>query len=100
MPVCEKCGLPEDLCVCEEILKETQRVKVSKTKRRFNKWMTIVEGIDERDIDLKNLSKELKATCACGGTVKKGRIELQGDQQVRVKDFLERKGYSIELREI
>jgi len=100
MPVCEKCGLPEDLCVCEEILKETQRVKVSKTKRRFNKWMTIVEGIDERDIDLKNLSKELKGACACGGTVKKGRIELQGDQQGRVKDYLERKGYSIELREV
>ncbi len=100
MPVCEKCGLPEDLCVCEEILKETQRVKVSKTRRRFKKWMTIVEGIDERDIDLKNLSKALKAVCACGGTVKKGRIELQGDQQVRVKNYLEEKGYSIELREI
>ncbi|HDM35917.1 MAG TPA: stress response translation initiation inhibitor YciH [Candidatus Syntrophoarchaeum butanivorans] len=100
MPVCEKCGLPQDLCVCEEILKETQRVKVSKTKRRFNKWMTIIEGIDERDIDLKNLSRELKAECACGGTVKKGRIELQGDQQERVKEYLERKGYTIELREI
>jgi len=100
MPVCEKCGLPQDLCVCEEILKETQRVKVSKTKRRFNKWMTIIEGIDERDIDLKNLSRELKAECACGGTVKKGRIELHGDQQERVKEYLERKGYTIELREI
>ena len=50
--------------------------------------MTIVEGIDEHDIDVRELTKELKAKCACGGTAKKGQIELQGDHKKKVKEVL------------
>ncbi len=32
--------------------------------------MTIIEGIDEHDIDIEELTKTLKAKCACGGTSK------------------------------
>jgi translation initiation factor 1 len=96
MPICEKCGLPEDLCVCEEIGKETQRVKIMTARRRFGKWMTIIEGIDDPNISLRELSKKLKAMCACGGTVKNGRIELQGNQKDKTKEMLEKMGYSVE----
>ena len=64
--------------------------------------MTIVEGIDEHDIDIKELTKSLKAKCACGGTSKKGQIELQGDHKVKVKEVLSGMGFSsdtIEIRE-
>ena len=71
--ICEVCGLPEELCVCEEIAREVQTVKVYTVRRRFGKLMTIVEGIDEHDIDIKDLTKTLKARCACGGTAKKGQ---------------------------
>src|SRR5664280_2374507 len=74
MKVCEICGLPEELCVCEEIAREIQKVKVYTVRRRFGKLMTIVEGIDEHDIDIKELTKELKAKCACGGTAKKVKL--------------------------
>ena len=68
--ICDVCGLPEELCVCEEIAREVQAVKVFTVRRRFGKLMTIIEGIDEHDIDIKELTKTLKAKCACGGTAK------------------------------
>lgn len=95
MAVCDKCGLPEDLCVCEEIVKESQVVRVSTSTRRFGKLMTIVGGIDDRNIDLKDLTKRLKSECACGGTLKEGHIELQGDHTEKVKNILRESGYTV-----
>ncbi len=100
MTVCEICGLPEELCVCEEIAREIQKVKVYTVRRRFGKLMTIVEGIDEHDIDIKELTKELKNKCACGGTSKKGQIELQGDHKIKVKEVLAEMGFSSDTIEI
>ncbi|MDR0913486.1 MAG: stress response translation initiation inhibitor YciH [Methanobrevibacter sp.] len=100
MKICDVCGLPEELCVCEEIAKEVQTVKVFTVRRRFGKLMTIVEGINENDVDMKDLTKELKARCACGGTAKKGQIELQGDHKKKVKDALADLGFSSDTIEI
>lgn len=94
--ICSTCGLPKELCVCETIAKETQRIKVYTEKRKFGKVHTIVEGIDEREIDLKGLGKKLKSHLACGGTVKGGRIELQGNHPHEVRDFLIRLGFAEE----
>ena len=96
MEICEKCGLPKDLCICKEIAKEQQVVRISTARRRFGKIATIVEGLDSADVDLKELAKELKAKCACGGTVKQGRIELQGDQTKLVRRVLREMGYTVE----
>ena len=92
--ICPVCGLPKELCVCEEIAMEEQQIKIYTTRRRFGKLMTIVEGIDRKDIDLKDLCTQLKTKCACGGTVKSGRIELQGDQKQKTMDILVKMGYS------
>ncbi len=100
MAVCEVCGLPEELCVCEDIAREVQKIKVYTTKRKFGKLMTVVEGIDGKSIDLKELVKTLKTECACGGTLKDKRIELQGDQKRKVRDMLLRIGFSQELIEL
>ena len=80
--------------------REVQSVKVFTVRRRFGKLMTIVEGIDEHDIDIKELTKTLKAKCACGGTAKKGQIELQGDHKARVKEVLSEMGFSSDTIEI
>ena len=63
-------------------------------KRKFGKKVTIVEGIDEKQLDLKALTKTLKSKLACGGTAKEGRIELQGNHKVRVKEVLVEMGFS------
>jgi translation initiation factor 1 len=100
MEICSVCGLPEDLCICEEIARETQKITISLAKRKFGKSMTVVEGISEKSINITDLAKKLKGELACGGTVKDGRIELQGDHRQRVKEFLIKHGYSEDLIEV
>ena len=96
MSICETCGLPQDLCVCESIAKETQKIEISIEKKKFNKKYTIISGLDPKDIDLKDLAKQLKDYCACGGTAKESKVELQGDHSQKVKKKLEMLGYSPE----
>ena len=88
MNVCPTCGLPKDLCVCESIAKETQKITIDTESKKFGKQYTIIRGIDSKEIDLDGLCKRLKAKFACGGTVKEGRIELQGSHTFKVKEFL------------
>lgn len=98
--ICQKCGLPKDLCVCEEIARETQQVKVRVQKRKYGKNMTCVTGLDTKDIDIRELSKQLKGKCACGGTAKDGVIELQGDHREKVKRELIRLGFLEEMIDV
>lgn len=96
--ICPTCGLPQELCMCEEIAREQQRIKIFSDKRRYGKVVTIVEGIDAADIDVDDLAKKLKTKCAAGGTVKDGRIELQGEHRKKVKTALEEIGFTVEVR--
>lgn len=96
--ICPVCGLPQELCMCEEIAREQQRIKIYSDRRRYGKMVTIVEGIDAADIDIEDLAKRLKTKCAAGGTVKAGRIELQGEHKKKVKLALEDIGFTVEIR--
>ncbi|MBS3105645.1 translation initiation factor [Candidatus Woesearchaeota archaeon] len=99
--ICQICGLVKELCVCETIAKESQKILVYVEKKKFNKFYTIVEGIDEKEIDLKDLAKKLKSELACGGTTKGGKIELQGEHKQKAKKILIRHGFapsSVEIR--
>ena len=98
--VCSKCGLPKDLCVCETIAREEQRIKVSLIKRKFGKLITLVEGIDPKQIDLKDVAKTLKSKFACGGTVKGSTIELQGDHKMKAKAELMKLGFAQETIDV
>ena len=98
--VCPKCGLPNELCVCETIAKKDQQIRITVVKRKFGKLITIVEGIDEKSIDIKDLAKKLKNKLACGGTVKEGIIELQGDHAQKAKRILIALGFSQETVKI
>lgn len=99
--ICPKCGLPKELCVCETIAKEAQEITVKSVKKRFGKLYTVVAGISDKNIDLKELLKKLKSKLACGGTYKDGAIELQGDHKSKVKEYLVEYGFipeSIKIR--
>jgi len=94
--ICSRCGLPKELCVCETIAKETQEITVYSEKKKFNRIYTIVEGIDEKEIDMKDLMRNLKSTLACGGTIKDRRIELQGNHKQKTKQALVQMGFAPE----
>ena len=91
--VCKQCGLPEDLCVCEMIVREQQKILVHIEKKKFGKKYTIIKGVDTKEIDMKDLVKKLKAKFACGGTVKSNIIELQGDHKQKVRETFEGLGF-------
>ena len=98
--ICTTCGLPKELCVCEVIAKETQQVRVYINKKKFKKDYTIIEGIDKKEINVKELAKKLKSFFACGGTIKEGVIELQGNHirldkdKEKFKETLIRMGFA------
>jgi translation initiation factor 1 len=98
MDICPKCGLPLQACVCKEIAKTEQRIKIDTDKRRYGKIITLVTGLS-KDVDMKELSKSLKSELACGGTVKNDTIELQGDHRKRVKPVLVKLGFPEETIE-
>ena len=89
---CPRCGLPEELCVCDEMTKEGQRIRVRSDKRRYGKVVTIVDGF--KDVDVDKIAKDLKKRLACGGTSKNDKIELQGDHTHKMKDILIEMGFS------
>lgn len=94
--ICPVCGLPKELCVCEEIARDQQKIRIYSERRRYGKMVTIVEGI--KDVDINELAKKLKTKCASGGTVKNGNIELQGDHIKKVKKALEEIGFDAAIR--
>jgi len=89
-----------DICVCEEISKEQQRIRVRLETRKWGKAVTIVDGINDKDADLGRLAQKLKAHCACGGTAKNNEILLQGDHREKVRSYLIRMGYPEENVEV
>ena len=95
MEICGKCGLPKQACVCEQIVKSSQRIRVTTDKKRYGKIVTVVSGFDS-GINVKKIAKALKNELACGGTSKDGKIELQGDHRKKIKLQLVKLGFDEE----
>lgn len=94
---CNTCGLPPELCVCEDVAKSQQTIRVYTEERSYNKVVTIMENFDTDETDIDSLSSELKSQFACGGKAEGDTIEIQGDHKQRVMKYLsEEKGYEVE----
>jgi len=93
--ICPKCGLPKDICVCNEITKDKEKIRIKIEQRKYRKKYTIIEGFD-KDTDIKKIAKELKNKLACGGTAKEKHIELQGDHKEKAKQILLKMNYTEE----
>ena len=93
-------GLPKELGTWENLAKESQKIIVRIEKKKFNKYYTVIEGIDQKEIDIRDITKSLKSKLACGGTIKDGKIELQGDLRSRMRDILNEVGFAPETIEL
>ena len=67
--ICNKCGLPKDLCVCESISKEAQKITIEVERKRFRKYMTIIKGINPSEIDIPELEEISAVESSAIGTL-------------------------------
>jgi translation initiation factor 1 len=94
--LCPDCEHSVENCLCknEQILGDGKVLIALETKGRKGKGVTTIKGLPITSDELKKLGKKLKAQCGTGGSVKEGQIEIQGDNRQKIKDLLEKEGYS------
>lgn len=64
------------------------------TGNRGGKTVTVISGFVGIGLPEKEtLAKKMRAACGCGGTVKDGQIEIQGDQRETVAKILSAAGF-------
>ena len=98
--ICNTCGLPDDLCACGDLDKDSAHIIIRLETRRFKKKGTMIEGLDPKINNLENVAKELKSKYACGGTAKEGYVFLQGDHRDTIKETLVDLGFAEDTIEL
>ncbi len=67
---------------------------IRQTAHRGGKTVTVVTGFLGISLaEKERLTKEMQQACGAGGTVKEGRIEIQGDQRDTVSRILTKAGF-------
>ena len=84
--ICNVCGLPGELCICQEIAKDNNVHSYQQT-RRYGKIVTKVEGLDDAAIDINKLAKLLKGSSVPLAEPQGRVIELQGDHKRKQQMF-------------
>lgn len=80
----------------KESVKKPLPAKVGReTAGRRGRGVTTVFDVPLDEAGLRELAALLKQRCGTGGTVKDGRIEIQGDQRERIVAELEKLGYKV-----
>jgi translation initiation factor 1 len=77
------------------VLKNRGRVDVQRqTAGRGGKTVTVVSGFTGIGLPEKeSLARQMQKVCGCGGTIKDGRIEIQGDKRTEIVAILTRAGF-------
>ncbi len=93
--VCPRCKQSPCRCRQARSLPPQQQKAIIQMERkgRGGKTVTVIRGLVLTPGAMKALSKELKAACGSGGTVKDDTIEIQGDHRERVSTHLKSLGF-------
>jgi translation initiation factor 1 len=93
--LCPKCHQLKKTCTCKpEPPNKSMVVKVGReTKGRGGKGVTIISDLPLDESSLTELATKLKNRLGTGGTVKDGRIEIQGDHRDHIVAELDEMGY-------
>lgn len=78
-----------------ETKKNRGRVDIRReTGNRGGKTVTVIDGFVGIGLPEKeSLAKKMRNACGCGGTVKDGAIEIQGDQREKIAAILSEAGF-------
>ena len=97
--LCPKCHQLKKTCSCTSeppVPNKSTVVRVGReTKGRRGKGVTTISDLPLDDNGITELATKLKNRLGTGGTVKEGRIEIQGDHRDRIVEELERLGYRV-----
>jgi translation initiation factor 1 len=66
-------------------------------KGRGGGTVIVITGLPLNEAGLKELAGILKKRCGCGGTVKEGVVEIQGDHRDKIQAELLTRGYRVKL---
>ena len=70
-------------------------VRVSReTQGRGGKGVSVITGLPLTQPQLDELARQLKKRCGCGGKVRNGAIEIQGDHRDLLVEELNRLGWA------
>jgi translation initiation factor 1 len=99
--ICPECGGPLEHCqgrhasVDEPVpARIVAKLRMERTGRG-GKTVTIIDGLPRNATFLKELCQDLKRAAGCGGAVRDGAVELQGELRDRVRDILVSRGFTV-----
>jgi translation initiation factor 1 len=95
---CPECRRPIRECRCREKAATAPvgdgNVRVGReTKGRKGKGVTVIAGLPLRPEELADLARQLKKKCGSGGTLRDGKIEIQGEHRDFLVEELARRGF-------
>lgn len=95
LPAAPKPSAPSVAATPAPAARNRGRVDIKRTTAgRGGKTVTLVTGFVGIGLPEKEaLAKKMRAACSCGGTVKDGDIEIQGDQRETVARILSEAGF-------
>ncbi|MBD1919868.1 translation initiation factor [Microcoleus sp. FACHB-831] len=81
-----------------ELPPNQQNIRVQASRKgRKGKTVTVITGFQVKPETLEALTKQLKAQCGTGGTVKEDSIEIQGDHTQKLVQILAQLGYKAKI---
>ncbi len=97
--LCPRCKELKTTCTCTNEPSAPSKSTVIRvgreTKGRRGKGVTIISDLPVDGTGLTAFATKLKTRIGTGGTVKDGRIEIQGDHRDRIVQELEDLGYRV-----
>lgn len=96
---CPACRQPLALCSCSKkpvVPSVDGIVRIGReTKGRKGKGVTLITGLPLGPEEMKKMALLLKKKCGCGGAIKDGVIEIQGDHRDMLLADLAAQGYKV-----
>jgi translation initiation factor 1 len=99
--MCPDCEKPVAQCDCaaqrkSAVVATGKAIAVGReTKGRKGKGVTVISGLPLSQTDLLSLAASLKRKLGCGGTVREGVVEIQGDHRDAIVKELSQQGFTV-----